>query len=75
MTDIKIPADIFESPAEMVVIIPLGGVKRDSLSLTLYEGSLHLSAERIRPDIKENLVPREETCYWGNFKRSIQLPE
>jgi len=32
---INIPYDIYESPSEMVIIMPLGGVKKESVDISI----------------------------------------
>jgi len=69
-----IPYDIYESPQELVVFLPLWGVKKESLSLSIKDYKLIISWERIKPLIKDNLIPLKESCYWWPIYQEIDLP-
>jgi len=70
----KIPHDIYESENEIVVILPLWWVKKESLDVKLEENLLIVEGKREKPELKDNLVLQKEECYWGEFKISIALP-
>ncbi len=70
----KIPYDIYESPQELVLFLPLWGVKKESLELTIKDYKLVISWERIQPNIKSNLLPLKESCYRGPIYQEIDLP-
>ena len=69
-----IPYDIYESPQELVVFLPLWGVKKESVSLSIKDYKLVISGERVQPIIKDNLVPLKESCYRGPIHQEIDLP-
>ena len=69
-----IPYDIYESPQELVLFLPLWGVKKESLSLSIKDYKLVISGERIQPLIKENFLPIKESCYRGLIYQEIDLP-
>lgn len=69
-----IPYDIYESPQELVVFLPLGGVKKESVSLVIKNYRLVITWEREKPFIKDNLVPLKEACYWWTIYQEIDLP-
>ncbi len=69
-----IPYDIYESPQELVVFLPLWGVKKESLSLSIKDYKLVIAGERIQPTIKDNLVPLKESCYRWPIHQEIDLP-
>ena len=71
---ISIPYDIFESPKELVIIIPVAGVSQDSISLKIDQYKLHIKAMRKRPQLKDDLVPKQEKCYRGPVSLIIDLP-
>ena len=72
---ITVPMDIHESPTEMVVVLPLWGVQKNSVSLKCEENLLHIIWKREKPEIKSSLVPLQEQCFWWIFEREISLPE
>ena len=69
-----IPYDMYESSQELLIIIPLGGVKKESLSLKIEDYKLLIEGERSNPEVKENLVSIREECYWGKLHQIIDLP-
>jgi HSP20 family molecular chaperone IbpA len=69
-----IPYDIYESPQELVLFLPLWGVKKESLSLSIKDYKLVISGERIQPMIKDNLLPLKESCYRWPIQQEIDLP-
>jgi len=69
-----IPYDIYESENEIVVIMPLWGVKKESIDVSLEKNILHIVWKRIKPELKDNLVAQKEDCYRGDFQAQIQLP-
>lgn len=69
-----IPYDMYESSQELLIIMPLGGVKKESLSLKIEDYKLLIEGERSNPEVKENLVSIREECYWGKLYQIIDLP-
>ena len=60
---VQIPYDVYESSKEMVVILPLAGVAKSSLSLTLNQYELTISGTRSKPQLKSDLSNVKEECY------------
>ena len=48
-----IPYDMYESSQELLIIMPLGGVKKESLSLKIEDYKLLIEGERSNPEVKE----------------------
>jgi len=71
---INIPYDIYESDMEIVVIMPLWWVKKESLNIKLDKNNLSISWVREKPELKDNLIAEKEDCFWWEFKDDIQLP-
>ena len=69
-----IPYDMYESSQELLIIMPLGGVKKESLSLKIEDYKILIEGERSNPEVKENLVSIREECYWGKLHQIIDLP-
>ena len=69
-----IPYDMYESSQELLIIMPLGGVKKESLSLKIEDYKLLIEGERSNPEVKENLVSIRGECYWGKLHQIIDLP-
>lgn len=74
MTNVGIPMDIYESPREIVIIVPLGGVDKKSVELFFDDFQLMLKWARVKPQLKEDLIIQQDECYRGEFTQTIQLP-
>lgn len=70
----NIPYDIYESPQEIVILLPLWWVKKESLQLDIKDYRLVISGERIKPKTKDNLIPLKEECYRWPINQIIDLP-
>lgn len=70
----QIPYDIYESPQELVILLPLWWVKKESISLAIKDYRLVISWERIKPKVKDNLIALKEDCYWWAIAQTIDLP-
>lgn len=71
---IDIPYDMYESSQEILILMPLGGVKKESLTLKIEDYRLFVKGERVKNTTKENLLPVQEECYWGEISQVIDLP-
>lgn len=71
---INIPYDIYESPSEMVIIMPLGGVKKESLDISIDDYRLVIVWTREKIQLKDDCVPLKEECYRWNIKQKLDLP-
>lgn len=69
-----IPYDIYESPQELVILLPLGGVEKESIQLKIDDYRLVITGKRIRPQVKDNCIPLKEECYRGEIQQIIDLP-
>lgn len=70
----EIPYDMYESSQEIVIIMPLWWVKKESLQLKIEDYKLLIKGERSLISLKENLLPVKEECYWGIIQQRIDLP-
>lgn len=66
--------DVFETDAEVVVLVELAGVKEDEIEVTVHNGVLTIRGERkdIKQGIKRTYSQME--ILWGDFERAIILP-
>ncbi|MCK9466782.1 MAG: Hsp20/alpha crystallin family protein [Candidatus Absconditabacterales bacterium] len=71
---IKIPFDIYESPNEMVVIMPLGGVAKETLEISIKDYRLIIKGLRKKILLKDDLIPLKEDCYRGEVEQILDLP-
>jgi HSP20 family protein len=71
--DGQLSVDVFQTPEEIVVVAPMAGVKMKDVWISLNA----LTIRGHRP-LKFNVKPESyftEECFWGNFSRSVILPE
>lgn len=69
-----IPYDMFQSPQEIVIIMPLGGIEKSSLKLSIDNYKLNIKWERRKPILKEDFVSLKEECYRWPIIQQIDLP-
>jgi len=70
----NIPYDIYESPQEIVIIMPLWWVQKDSIEIKIKDYRLLVSWERNQTFLKDNFVILKENCYWWPVREIIDLP-
>jgi HSP20 family protein len=67
--------DAWETESELVYAFDLPGVKQDEISIEAQDGTLVLTAERVRSsEVAEESYHRTERRY-GTFTRSVGLPQ
>jgi HSP20 family protein len=70
----QLALDVYQTPAEIVILAPIAGVKMNDISVTVTEDVLTIKGKRYLefniPD--EDYLTQE--CFWGDFSRSIVLP-
>lgn len=71
---ISIPYDLYESPKEIIILMPISGVQQESIRMEIKNYALHLSCKRESPIFKEDCVPKKQDCYRGPITVTIQLP-
>ena len=70
----NIPYDMYESPQEVVIIIPLGGVKKESVEVKIENYRILIRGFRLAPQLKESCIPIQEECYWWPIELEIDIP-
>lgn len=71
----ELSVDVFQTADAIVVVAPIAGVRARDLIIEVTEGVLKISGARsYRFTVEERDYVSQE-CFWGNFKRSIILPE
>ncbi|MDR2416232.1 MAG: Hsp20 family protein [Candidatus Peribacteria bacterium] len=63
MSTPTIPYDMYESPQEVVIILPLGGVKKESVEVKIEDYRILVGGTRQQPQVKESCIPIQEECY------------
>ena len=71
----QLSLDIFHMEKEIIIMAPIAGVKEKDLAISITDDVLVIKGSRQNkfevPE--ENYYTRE--CFWGNFSRSIVLPQ
>lgn len=73
-TSPNIPYDMYESPQEIVIIMPLWGVRKESLHIKIEDYRILIQWERVNLGLKSSLVAVQEECYWGKIEQRIEIP-
>ncbi len=71
---LNIPYDIYESPNEMVIVMPLGWVNKESIDISIDDYRLVIKWLREKIVLKDDCVPLKEDCYRGELEQKIDLP-
>lgn len=74
MSLVAIPIDIYESPREIVILMPLWGVDKKSIEVYFEDFKLVIKWVRTKPSLKDDLVLQQDECYRGEFTQNIQIP-
>lgn len=71
----QLSLDVYETPKELIIVAPIAGVKMDDINLSLTEDVLTISGKRhLESTVSEEDYLIQE-CFWGEFSRSIVLPD
>jgi HSP20 family molecular chaperone IbpA len=66
--------DIYESPKEIVIMMPLWGVQKKSIELYFDDFTLQIKGLRVKPKLKDDFVIQQDECYRWEFTQEVQLP-
>ena len=70
----QLTVDIYQTPSEIVIIAPIGGVDPEDIDISLSGDTITIKGER-EIDPKESEVDYlYQECFWGKFSRTIILP-
>lgn len=73
--NISVPFDIYQSEMEVLVVIPLGWITKDSIKLKIHENQLVIFGIRKGIKTKENFAVLEANCYRWDINFAIDLPQ
>ena len=71
----QLALDVFQTADEIVVVAPIAGVKSSDLNITITDEVLTIKGSR---SVQFKATAGDyftQECFWGNFSRSIILPE
>lgn len=71
----QLSVDIYHTDKEIVIMAPIAGVNKEDIHLSVTEDVLVIKGSRKSPKevAEDNYYTKE--CFWGDFSRSIVLPE
>ena len=70
----NIPYDMYESPQEVVIIIPLWWVKKESVEVKIENYRIQIRWFRLAPQLKDSCIPIQEECYRWPIELEIEIP-
>lgn len=71
----QLALDVFQTATEIVIIAAIAGVMLDDLAIHITDEILTISGKR---KFQFKVEPSDyftQECFWGNFSRSVILPE
>ncbi|MBD3270229.1 Hsp20 family protein [Candidatus Peregrinibacteria bacterium] len=71
----QLSLDVYETTKQLIIIAPIAGVRLEDVNLTVTEDVLTIKGSR-KNEFKitdEDYLIQE--CFWGDFSRSIVLPD
>lgn len=71
----QLSLDVYDSPTELIIIAPIAGVKLEDINLSITEDVLTVSGKRNLEFSAPNDDYLIQECFWGEFSRSIVLPD
>jgi HSP20 family protein len=67
--------NLYETPTEYQILLPLPGVKADEVDLQVVGHRLDLQGHRKRPDAIPDEHYRRQERWFGGWSRSVELPD
>lgn len=71
----QLSLDIYQNQQEIVILAPIAGIEEKDIKISITDEVLMIKGERKFPlqEVLDECFSKE--CFWGNFSRSIVLPE
>ncbi|MEK7547821.1 MAG: Hsp20/alpha crystallin family protein [Patescibacteria group bacterium] len=71
----QLSLDIYQTDKEIVILAPIAGVGKENINIAITDEVLVIKGTRpSKEHISEDCYYTKE-CFWGDFSRSIVLPE
>jgi len=72
----QVAIDILETPYELIVLAPIAWIELEDIDLSINKSILTIKWYRPKPEIySDDIIIRNNECFWWNFLRNIILPE
>lgn len=75
LTDMAVKMNISETAKDYTITADLPGLTQEDISLTMEDGVLTLSGEKLREHEEEGKTFHRVERSYGKFKRTLQLPD
>lgn len=70
----QLALDIYRSDDEIVILAPIAGISPEEVSVNMAEEVLTIQGIRKLPERVPEETYLTKECFWGDFSRSIVLP-
>lgn len=74
-TEGQLALDMYQTKDSLVVKSTIAGVRPEDIDVTVNDNVLTISGERMQQDEVRDKDYYMQECYWGEFSRSVELPE
>lgn len=71
----QLSVDVFQTADEIVIVAPVAGVRPSDLNITITDEVLTIKGKRNFQFNVESADYFTQECFWGNFARSVILPD
>lgn len=71
----QLALDMYQTKDNLVVKSTIAGVRPEDIDVTVNDNVLTISGERMQQDEVRDKDYYLQECYWGEFSRSVELPE
>jgi HSP20 family protein len=71
----QLSIDVYETSKEIIIVAPVAGVRLEDINLTVTEDVLTIKGSRDNEFTISNDDYLIQECFWGEFSRSIVLPD
>lgn len=71
----QLSVDVFQTAEYIVIVAPVAGVKPEDLSINVTDDVLTIKGKRDLKFAVDQTDYFTQECFWGNFSRSVILPE
>lgn len=71
----QLALDMYQTKDNLVVKSTIAGVRPEDIDVTVNDNVLTISGERTQHDEVRDKDYYLQECYWGEFSRSVELPE
>lgn len=69
-----IPYDMYESPQELIIIIPFWGVDKESIKISIKYETISITGKRLQPKLRNDFHLIQQQCFRWDVELFIDLP-